>query len=283
LHIPRESFWGEESIRAMSKKLVLKAGDKHIVCIRHGESLAQIAANRRSPEYLDCQLSSRGLKQCKEFVKSQKLDPPQLVLTSPLTRALQTTCLLFKTLSSDVPIVCCAEICEMGSEIPENRGRPLKKLLKDDELACLPKFSDIDFSRLPEAWPEMPPEMDSEVVRMRVFMRFLSHREEKHIVLVAHCRFLQALLCTRGYIKNCVPLFTVYDHACKHLKFVERPSPAGSSGQVVDTAVRKAKDSGKRDRKKTQKQKKNMKGGKAEDANKGGIVRTKSKKQKQRQ
>ncbi|KAL7577339.1 hypothetical protein ACA910_002075 [Epithemia clementina (nom. ined.)] len=82
--------------------------------IRHGESLGQRAsrqARKSDDRLIDCALTRKGMEQAK-LIPQLLLSPPiQLVVTSPLTRAIQTTLLAFPTVdsSSSSSSHCCSD------------------------------------------------------------------------------------------------------------------------------------------------------------------------------
>lgn len=78
---------------------------KLCVMIRHGESTAQVAGGslRRSAAYLDAPLSPDGENQARSLAQLRPV--PDLIVVSPLTRALQTACLACESFG-DVPILC---------------------------------------------------------------------------------------------------------------------------------------------------------------------------------
>ena len=119
---------------------------KQVVLIRHGQSLAQSGLHqglhRKDPSLLDCFLSPKGIQQAidlgskNEILEEYNFD---LICTSPLTRALATTCLFLfghstrrrrrhPTHGNDYeeyfpPVIARVEISEAGKNLPENQGR----------------------------------------------------------------------------------------------------------------------------------------------------------------
>ena len=71
---------------------------KRIHCIRHGQSTfnAEFELTRTDPLHFDSPLSELGHRQVAERAVELRQYPYELVVTSPLTRALQTTMGLFK-------------------------------------------------------------------------------------------------------------------------------------------------------------------------------------------
>lgn len=104
---------------------------KIVYLIRHGESLGQAAPTqqrrRTDPALVDCGLSPRGIEQAKALsTLNLNVD---LVLSSPLTRALQTAVLAFPNIPQ---IAVDYNLREIGtSTIPENQPRDMKSVLQD--------------------------------------------------------------------------------------------------------------------------------------------------------
>ena len=180
---------------------------KTVIFVRHGESLAQTARKRglkRTDRSLrDCDLTMKGQSQAKGLRKLPCFtDGIDLVVVSPLTRALRTAKLGFQDV--DAPFVCYPGIKERGSGLPENRPRKLKDVLRD-----FPSFSDIDFGLLPKEWPEhdVP-----DYLKLGRFLSFLSSRPEKRIVVVAHYNVIKMLLPRYGKgVVNCLPIVRTLD------------------------------------------------------------------------
>ncbi|GJE71512.1 2,3-bisphosphoglycerate-dependent phosphoglycerate mutase [Methylorubrum podarium] len=74
-----------------------RSSSTRIVCIRHGESTfnAHHEATGRDPGHIDARLSERGHVQVAAAREALRAIPFELVVTSPLTRALQTTAGIF--------------------------------------------------------------------------------------------------------------------------------------------------------------------------------------------
>lgn len=66
----------------------------------------------------------------------------QLVLTSPLTRAMQTACIAFEN-EIECPILAWPLVTELQPEYPESQGRLSEDLRKDECLTSLPRFSQV--------------------------------------------------------------------------------------------------------------------------------------------
>ncbi|KAJ8603703.1 hypothetical protein CTAYLR_000177 [Chrysophaeum taylorii] len=172
---------------------------KRVTFLRHGESEANVShlkgIRRRDPRLRDCFLTRRGVEQARAVGIHAQVEP-ELVVASPLTRALATTLLL----GFDCPIVVHAGIRELGSSVPENEPRSLQELRRDRRLTCFPRFGDIDFVLLGPNWPRGGDGIES-------FEGWLKARPETTVWVVAHCNVIFHLLNGQvDRVPNCYPL-----------------------------------------------------------------------------
>ncbi len=236
-------------------------GRKMLICIRHGKSLAQGVPNRarKGLEYTDAKLAGAGRQQALDLASSLQahharvsddnagradtgvgsesayavaslslMRAAELVVVSPLTRALQTACHIFGdccAMASPPAFICHTAVAEIGG-IPENNPRTLQTLRKDKDLTCLELFPSIDFSLVAAepTWPLQTTRLhkQSRAAAVRTFLEWLRERPERHIVLVSHHNFLQELLSTTEYIPNCVPIVAAV-HATGRVERVASP------------------------------------------------------------
>merc|ERR1711871_497855 len=219
------------------------AAPKTIVLVRHGESQGQTCKsrglNRKDPSLRDCDLTRLGQQQAKT-VQQLLSCTPQLIVTSPLTRALHTTLLAFGPCSGAsewlAPVVAHPNIIERGSGIPENMPSSLSTLFRSP-LSAVPGFSDIDFSLIPDGWPDFPCDVSNEATfekgrdgrgsrqegannkrakgqgqgradtRSADFVEWLTQRPEDEIIVVCHHNTIQELLRAEcGRVDNCFPI-----------------------------------------------------------------------------
>lgn len=191
---------------------------KTVYLVRHGESLHNAqsfrwnGADYNSPLYIDSPLTPTGERQARAISDKVREMNVELIVTSPLSRAIQTMLLATRELSPRPTVVvskfCCERLgasCDIGSatNILERR------------------FPDLDFSDLqpPEAWwwtatthaprPTSATESlnlltssfqsrsivgdepsDSLFSRVNSFRAWLLSRPEKRIVVFAHGVFL---------------------------------------------------------------------------------------------
>lgn len=177
---------------------------KTILCIRHGESTfnAFAAESGGDPLHFDARLSKIGELQVRRARDTLRAIGIDLVITSPLTRALQTTAGLFAGHPSSPPIL----VEALHRERVENScdvGRSPSLLSRD--------FPTFVFGHLPEIWWHYHDNPDERGVciepvamvqsRASQFRRLLSLRSERVIAVVGHGTFFYNL--TGQMLANC--------------------------------------------------------------------------------
>jgi broad specificity phosphatase PhoE len=177
---------------------------KSILCIRHGESSfnAMWRQTGTDPLHFDAPLSDLGREQVRE-TRTLLIDRPvELVVTSPLTRALQTAAGLF----GDHPGKPRMLVSALVTERVENScdvGRSERQLNAE--------FPLCDFSGLGDVWWHVDGAPDARGIcleplasveaRAAQARQFLLERAERFIAVVAHGTFLRYLTgCT---LANC--------------------------------------------------------------------------------
>jgi broad specificity phosphatase PhoE len=173
---------------------------KTIYLIRHGHSQGQAAQRngldrKKDPRLRDCGLAPKGLSEAlgiPKFFTSEELDSIQLVLSSPLTRALHTALLAFP--SNDVLVH--FDLREVGSNVPENVPRRMKEVLKDLELYVSERDESLllDVNSLqPADWPRdySPSVIKRDRIR-RVFQWLYKERPESTIAVVCHYNVIRS-------------------------------------------------------------------------------------------
>jgi len=118
---------------------------RSVICIRHGESTFNAAwrATSTDPLHFDAPLSPAGIEQVHNARRAVEAFPVQLVVTSPLTRALQTAAGLFASHHLSPPIV----VHPLMRERVENScdiGRSPQALAVD--------FPSLDLGHLDDIW-----------------------------------------------------------------------------------------------------------------------------------
>ncbi|MEP7084810.1 MAG: histidine phosphatase family protein [Betaproteobacteria bacterium] len=184
---------------------------KTIVCIRHGESTfnAFAAESDGDPLEFDARLSKVGELQVQRARERVRSIPVEVVLSSPLTRALQTAAGLFADHPSAPPIL----VESLHRERVENScdvGRSPAELARD--------FPALALGHLPEVWwhrHDQPDErgvcveaVESVQSRVAEFRALLAQRPERVIAVVGHGTFFYYL--TGKMLANCeVAEFTI--------------------------------------------------------------------------
>lgn len=171
-----------------------------VYLIRHGQSKGQVALEheRRFNESLtDCGLTDVGKCQAADIASRMDITKIDLVLCSPLTRALQTALIAFSKHNNQ--IVCNYDLREVGSMIPENLPRKVHEVQTDLETWGL-DISKIDFeSHKPDQWPnrhETPPKVVRRDRIRDVFVRLAETLplEIETIAVVCHYHVIRTAL-----------------------------------------------------------------------------------------
>ncbi|GMH63558.1 hypothetical protein TrRE_jg8910, partial [Triparma retinervis] len=174
--------------------------------IRHGESLGQAAKSlgldrKRSPALTDAGLTVKGQRQASQIagiMGGPEAAMVDLVVTSPLTRAMHTALLGFGEIE-EAPVIVDYDIREIGSRLPENVGRDVRAVLRD--LRAGEGFlGRLDYeTRKPEGWPgeggEGEGKREGRAERVRGVMRDIAGMEEISVVaVVCHHNVIQSIL-----------------------------------------------------------------------------------------
>lgn len=178
--------------------------DTRILCVRHGESTfnAVHEATGRDPGHIDAPLSERGRRQVADARRGLRDVPVELVVTSPLTRALQTTAGIFSDHPAQPAILvealhreCQESSCDIGraasilaSEFPAFRLDHLAEIWWHADGQVGPGGFHVEPRRLFDA-------------RVADFRDWLIGRPERVIAVVGHCTFFYHL--TGRWMANC--------------------------------------------------------------------------------
>eukprot|EP00457_Paulinella_chromatophora_P005553 gb/GEZN01005570.1/.p1 GENE.gb/GEZN01005570.1/~~gb/GEZN01005570.1/.p1 ORF type:complete len:492 (-),score=57.27 gb/GEZN01005570.1/:242-1717(-) len=150
------------------------------------------------PELLDAPLTALGRRQAQMLQGQTRLfSNLDLVVTSPLARAVQTALLAFQPqLEQGVPIVGHQSITEQSGLKACNKRRPLKEIAQEFPMV---DWSDHSMTRSEQdpLWVETNQETARSMSdRGYEFLLWLRARPESEAALVAHCQFLFTLLNT---------------------------------------------------------------------------------------
>lgn len=177
---------------------------KIVHCIRHGQSTfnAHFAETGTDPMHPDAPLTELGHRQAAERALELRQHPYELVVTSPLTRAIQTTLGLFGDHPARPPI----HVEGLHREFLESScdvGRAPSLLAQD--------FPHLTFGHLDEIWWHNDGEPDERGLtiepshrlagRVRGFRDWLRARPERLIAVVGHGTFFYHL--TGRQLQNC--------------------------------------------------------------------------------
>jgi broad specificity phosphatase PhoE len=175
-----------------------------IICTRHGESTFN-AAHRRGggdPGLLDARLTPRGQAQAREARERLKGIPFELVVVSPLTRAIETAAILFGE-HPNQPRVLVEVLHRECQESSCDVGRAASEIAAE--------FPHLDVGHLPEVWWHAEPgcEVGGYPVeprhlfdaRVAGFREWLRARPESTIAVVGHGTFFYHL--TGTFLENC--------------------------------------------------------------------------------
>ena len=177
---------------------------KIVHCIRHGQSTfnAHFERERTDPLQFDAVLSGMGHEQVAAAAENVREVPYELIVTSPLTRAIQTTLGLF----GNHPAASLIRVEPLHRERVEHTcdvGRAPARLAAD--------FPGLAFDHLDEIWWHKEGEADERgicvepeavlIERVGVFRAWLSARPERLIAVVGHGTFFYHL--TGQHLRNC--------------------------------------------------------------------------------
>eukprot|EP00437_Effrenium_voratum_P041232 CAMPEP_0181482816 /NCGR_PEP_ID=MMETSP1110-20121109/45070_1 /TAXON_ID=174948 /ORGANISM="Symbiodinium sp., Strain CCMP421" /LENGTH=336 /DNA_ID=CAMNT_0023608447 /DNA_START=32 /DNA_END=1039 /DNA_ORIENTATION=+ len=157
--------------------------------VRHAQALHNVCDdNLWTP---DNPLTEAGQRQCQEASEEwgrRIFGEAELIVVSPMTRALQTAYLIGGLKAEDSRVLVTPMCAEHLSGATCDEGRPLEELRRDLPWAVGWKgVTDL----AEEWWTEKRPE---ESLRVSAFLDFLKDRPERTIVVVSHGAFLQYIV-----------------------------------------------------------------------------------------
>jgi broad specificity phosphatase PhoE len=172
-----------------------------VYLIRHGQSTfnAAFEASGVDPMHFDARVSEKGAGQIAQARQAALDLGVDLVVASPLTRALQTATGLFG--GAPVPLIV-SKIHVERLEHSCDVGRT-PTMLSDE-------FPSLDFSHLEDSWWHLGDKgeggfaVEPELVfmdRVTAFSQWISSRPEPTVAVVGHGEFFQRL--TGRYMENC--------------------------------------------------------------------------------
>ena len=189
---------------------------KRIYMIRHGQSQGQAAAKngldrKNDPSLLDCNLTPRGRSEAlglQKIFSEDEMASIQLVVSSPLTRALHTSLIGFPAKN----ILVHFDLREIGQKAPENTPRDMNKVLQDLEIPLSERDQSLTLdvtSLQPPDWPRdySPAVVKKDRIR-KVFEWLYNEREECTIAVVAHYNVIRSAVIDGGMLRpiNATPI-----------------------------------------------------------------------------
>lgn len=189
---------------------------KVIYLVRHGQSLGQTAKQngldrKRDKRLTDCMMTEEGQRQATQvpdLLGKCTLDSIQLVVSSPLTRALQTAVIAFPSKN----ILVNYDLREVGSKVPENQPRSMDFVLTDlkEYLSYREEGLVLDVEALcPKDWPRdfSPAVIKKERIR-NVFQWLYKEREETIMAVVCHYNVIRSAVIDGTQLRpeNAVPI-----------------------------------------------------------------------------
>ena len=165
-------------------------GVKRVYFIRHGEATHNVKPKPWGEDLIDARLTEEGEQQSNRLLVKATALPIELVIVSPLTRAIETaTRGLAPLLRREVPFVAIEDCREQfGGNLPDKR-RAVSTVGKE--------YPQIKWVRTTDADTLFTPERETlEALTRRAdrFVEMLLKRPETHIAVVTHSSFLAALL-----------------------------------------------------------------------------------------
>lgn len=173
--------------------------------VRHGQTEMNVHLHNCSPAFgepgfIDTKLTAAGIKQAQRLSETLSLQP-EMIIVSPLTRALHTAALAFPPEAHpNIPRIV-HPLARERLYMSSDRGRP-HHMLADE-------YEGHDWSLLPHDTPWWGPPGDPDGIetledllrRVEGLRMWLEGRPERCLVLVAHWAVLQAL--TGRDFRNC--------------------------------------------------------------------------------
>jgi broad specificity phosphatase PhoE len=177
------------------------AGTKEIWLVRHGQGVHNATHNYNIP---DPHLTNLGEKQAIDLRGSPELQSCQLVVVSPLRRAIQTAVQIYPWLTDKTKVAsrgCRVYLTELHSERhsgPCDSGSTKNELTK--EFPFVKEWQ--GWKSLKQHWtPTEQTDADWQTTRVPRFMKWVSRQRESKIVVVGHGTFFEA--CGVKKLRNC--------------------------------------------------------------------------------
>ena len=163
----------------MAAQLARQIFKKQMVGIRHGQALHNVVApkygNETFAEFEDTTLTAEGMRQA----RTARVPPVDVVLVSPLTRALQTAELMYPH-TNTIALECL-------KEFPQHTEICNRRSSKSTLQMLFPRVEFYDLTGEEQAWPNsLPP-----AVFRRQFDAFVDTLEVDTVAVVTHSTWLK--------------------------------------------------------------------------------------------
>ena len=175
---------------------------KIVHMVRHAEGTHNVNEDYRSEQQLDARLTEKGVQQCEELAKQRwnSRDTTNVVITSTMTRCLQTALLSFPSMKTFVAHESLREtvnfVCDKRRSVTEiAKDFPMVDFtaVVDDEDPIWRAYED----RLGDVWehPRESADLVNVAARGRTFFQFLRDScPANEVVVCTHSAFLRCIL-----------------------------------------------------------------------------------------
>uniref|UniRef100_A0A6U5YYN4 Histidine phosphatase family protein n=1 Tax=Guillardia theta TaxID=55529 RepID=A0A6U5YYN4_GUITH len=176
-------------------------GRRWILLIRHGLSVANtqkdVFFGSCDERFIDAGLSPVGRRQAEALSPVLEAFKPDLILSSPMRRAIQTCMLALEGSPSSPPIVLHPTAMECAGEGHENEGRVVEQISQDVEFQCFAHWRKVNLQEMPDgAWWEEERERIKQAggrkAQARSLVSWLKHRSERKIAVFTHWGLVEA-------------------------------------------------------------------------------------------
>ena len=189
--------------------------------VRHAQGFHNVDAEiSKRPEGLDARLTDEGQRQCAVLAAQVGALMPDLIVSSPLTRTMQTTALCFgKQLAAGVPLIALESVRETVNYLCDAR-RPLSVIVDEVQAAGVNVDTSGCTHEHDELWAAYERQHGSQQAfgghresadlpaiaeRARAAFAWLGARPEQEIVVVSHSAFYWNVLNMARVSRGAVP------------------------------------------------------------------------------
>ncbi len=169
------------------KTNTIRMSTKTVILVRHGQSTANRDHDYGPNAKPDPSLTPLGISQAQELIGNPTLKDPDLVVVSPLSRAVQTAHTIYE---GSAPYLITPLHTERWS-CRSDEGVSASKL--GEKNSYVKEWQGFD--DLPEDWtPTRSTDRDWYTTRVPAFIQFLRDRDEEKIVVIGHGGIFGALV-----------------------------------------------------------------------------------------